>query len=286
MLCAITTSSEAQADRIKKLTKRLANSSSQKVRISAALSLAKTSNARAISALSQALLNDRDTAIRRISAASLGQHLQGSVKNRTRQVALASLRTAAKKDRSKAVRATAKVALSKAGSGSPTELSKSSSSKRGKARGVLVGVAIPKNLSRRLPKNTANLLQSSVKRMIRESAPSFVKTAPGTGMPSSQQLRKSNMAGFSVVPNISKLKLIRKGKRTMVHCEIKMRLAPWAGEAEQWVANRTATVTGSGTVLSGSSKGDIKASSESCIAAVVKQVTTNQVVPFLVAKGR
>lgn len=272
---------EASADRIKKLSRQLSKSRSDKVRISAALSLAKSDDRRAIAALTKSLGGDRSSAVRRISAASLGQRLQQGLRKSARKTVLAALSRASKKDRSSKVRASAKVALAKGKLQNAPSSSPSRSS-----RGIMVGVATPTKVSRRLPKRTAALLQRRVKQVIKDNSPRSIRTAPGTGMPSSSQLKRSGMAGYSVVPNISKLKLQRRGRLVYVNCEIKMRLAPWAGAGGNLAVEKSATVTGSGTVSSGSSKKAIAASSQACIDAVVTQVTTNQVVPFLVAQTR
>lgn len=272
--------SSASADKIKTLSKRLASGGTDKVRISAALSLAKSTDDRAVVALARSLAGDKSSAIRRISAASLGQRLRDKVGSVARKTALRALAKASKKDRDPKVRASAKVALTKAGMGSAP------SKGRSRARGVLVAVVAPKNLSKRLPKKTASMMQNTVKTIIREKAPSFVKTAPGTGMPSDSQLKKSGMAGFSVEPKLSRLKLLRAGRRVTVQCEVKMQVLPWATKGQNLAINKTATVTGSGSVTSSSSKGAIADSSQACISAVVTQVTSNQIVPFLAAKAR
>ncbi len=276
----IATNAHAGGDRVKKLTVQLAKSGSQKVRISAALGLAKSDDPRALSALTRSLRSDSSADIRRIAAASLGQRLQRKVSNKARKTVLAALSKASKSDRDAKVRASAKVALAK------SELSPAAGSSGRKSKGIMVGVAAPKKVSSRLPRQTAALLQSRVKQVIQETSPRSVRTAPGTGMPSSKQLKRSGMAGYSVVPNISKLKLKRKGSKTFVTCEIQMRLQPWAGAGGNLAVQKSATVTGSGTVSSGSSKRAIADSSQACIEAVVTQVTANQVVPFLVAKAR
>ncbi len=276
----VVSTADARADRIKKLTVQLSKSGSQKVRISAALGLAKSDDPRALAALTRSLKSDRSADIRRIAAASLGQRMQRKVSKKARKSVLAALRHASKRDRDSKVRASAKVALAK------SELSPTQSPRGRKSKGIMVGVAAPAKVSSRLPKQTAALLQSRVKQVIKEKSPRSVRTAPGTGMPSSSQLKRSGMAGYSVVPNISKLKLKRKGKKTFVTCEIQMKLQPWEGAGGKLGVQKSATVTGSGTVTSGSSKRAISDSSQACIEAVVTQVTANQVVPFLVAKAR
>lgn len=274
-------SGDASADRIQKLTVQLAKSRSAKVRISAALSLAKTDDTRALKALTKSVLSDKSADIRRISAASLGQSLQRDVSKESRKNVLTALKKVSKKDRDAKVRSSAKVAMAKADlspSKRPTD--------RRKSRGILVGVSAPSKVSRRLPKKTAAFLQSRVKQVIAEKSPSSVRTAPGTGMPSSKQLKRSGMAGYSIVPNVSKLKLKRKGRSVYVSCEIIMRLSPWEGAGAKLQVEKSATVKGSGSIRSGSSKKAISESSEACIDAVVTQVTANQVVPFLAARAR
>ena len=122
-------------------------------------------------------------------ALRLGQRLQQKVGSKARKNALAALKKASKKDRDKKVRSSAKIALTKAGMGSTTPSGT-------RAKGVLVEVAVPTKMSKRLPSKTASMMRSTVKKIIKDKAPSFVKNAPGTGMPSSSQLKKSGMAGF------------------------------------------------------------------------------------------
>ncbi len=274
-------SGEASADRIKKLTVQLAKSRSAKVRISAALSLAKTDDARALRALTKSLLNDRSADIRRISAASLGQSLQRDATKDDHKTVLSALRRVSRSDRDANVRSSANVAIAKA------KLDPGmAAARRPRSKGIMVGVSAPANVSRRLPRRTAALLQQRVKQVISEKSPGSVRTAPGTGMPSTSQLKRSGMDGYSVVPNVSKLKLKRRGRLVYVSCEIIMRLSPWEGAGGKLQVEKTATVKGSGKIRSGTSKQAISDASEVCIEAVVRQVTENQVVPFLVAQAR
>ena len=271
--------SSASADKIDTLSKRLSKGRTDKVRISAALSLAKSKDDRAVQALSQSLTKDKSSAIRRISAASLGQRLQQKVGAKARKSALAALKKASKQDRDSKVRSAAKIALTKASLDSARPSGK-------RAKGVLVEVSAPTRISKRLPTKTASMMRSTVKKIIKDKAPSFVKNAPGTGMPSSSQLAKKGLAGFSVQPKLSKLKLVRSGRRVTVQCKVEMRVQPWAVKGEKLAINKTATVTGSGSVTSSSSNKAIADSSQACISAVVTQVTSNQIVPFLAAKAR
>jgi hypothetical protein len=266
--------SMAHADSVASLSKRLAKSKSDKVRISAVLSLAKSNDKRAVRAMARALSNDRSSAIRRIAAGSLGQKLKMGLDRKTRDIVVATLKSSAANDRDSKVRDSAKVALVKAGM--------SGERKRRRGAGVLVAVSSPKKTTS--PKSVS-IMQKTIKKVIKAKAPSYVRTAPGTGMPSSAQLKRSGVASFSVEPNVSKIKLTRRGSQVVVRCEVRVRLFPWAARGESIAVNKTATVTGAGSVTSGSSKSSIASSSDACIEAVVSQVTSNQIVPFLVARA-
>ena len=287
---SVSAPSTASADRIKTLSKRLSAGSSSKVRMSAALSLAKSDDIRAVQALSKALRSDGSATIRRISASSLGQRLQTQGRRpnkrskKIRREAMAALKNAATKDKDRKVRSSAKTALAKVGQGASA--SPAPRRRGGKRKGILVGISKPVNLSKRLPRNIASIMQTTVKQVIDEKAPRSIKTSKGSKLPSSAILARSGMMGYSVVPNVSKLSLVKRGQRVLIQCEVKLRLSPWDGVSERWLANKTATVTGAGTVSSGKSKNAVSMSSQECISAVVGQVTASQVVPFLAQKAR
>lgn len=284
MLTMALSGSEATADRIKSLSKRLSTSKSYKVRVSAALSLAKSDDLRAMRALTQALLRDQAATVRRVAATTLGRKLKGLRKSRKtkvqRKAALEALNRAASKDRDGNVRSSARLALS--GLRTP----KVTTARR--SRGILVSVKVPTRTSARLPRQTGRLMQSAVKRIIRDRAPAHVKTAPGTGRPSNAQLKRSGLTGYSITPKISKLKLRRRGgRRVEVACEVNMRLTPWGSrDGDRLVLEKSAIVTGSGKVTSGDSKSAVATSSQTCITAVVEQVTASQVVPFLASRAQ
>jgi len=273
----------AQADRLNKVTKRLAKSKSYKVRISAALTLAKSNDPRAIKALTRALEKDKDNTVRRVAATSLGTQLQKGTGKKERGKAIKALKKAAKKDRDSRVRSSASVALTKIQNGSS---SSSATASRGRgSRGLVVGVAVPKTQSRSLPRKASLELQKTVTTVLSKNHPGGVLVS--SGLPNKRQLQKSGKRGFTVVPEISELKLRKKGAKVQIRCAVKMRLSPYsASEGEKWVANDTAMVAGSGMVESSSSKSAISSSSLHCLTAVMEQVTKSQVIPFLAKRTR
>ena len=93
----------AWADKVDTLIKRMLDSSDYKQRLSAALNLQKTGDARAVPAFIEAL-GDSDKTVRGVAAASLGKLVDSGTPNAVRSKALARLKTVATKDGNSFVR--------------------------------------------------------------------------------------------------------------------------------------------------------------------------------------
>jgi hypothetical protein len=273
VLCLTTAS--ARADRVADLAQRLGNrGSSYKVRISAALTLAKMNDDRAITALSRALQKDRAATVRRVAATTLGQRLsKARMTARVRDRAEKVLATAARGDSDPKVRKSALVALSKVRRVAAPR----------KTHGVWLGIG-KATVARRIPKQTGPRLQKSLERALRTHAPGHIKTADHRALPTRAQLSRSGRAGYLVTSQVAELKVKSgRGHRAEVHCTVKMRLAPWSGRdgKERWTAAQTASVSGSARVTSRRDRRSLLAASETCVEAVVEQVTTSKLIPFL-----
>src|SRR5262245_10784289 len=96
----------AAADAIDQGVREL-QSSSQKVRLAAALGLSKSKDARAVLAVSGALNNDSDPTIRRGSALALEKMIDASTAEDARELALDALERAARSDKDAKVKTTA-----------------------------------------------------------------------------------------------------------------------------------------------------------------------------------
>src|SRR5690349_25140391 len=99
------------ADRIDREVKDLKGGDSYKVRLAAVLALAKTFDARAVSALTDALDTDKEPTIRRSATNSLGKIIDADTPADAVEGAYAAIDDACKSDKDKDVRASAAKSL-------------------------------------------------------------------------------------------------------------------------------------------------------------------------------
>ena len=195
---------------------------------------------------------------------------------------LRALRWAASHDKSRRIRIAARTALARISAAREATPTTAPAAGRDTV-GIVVSVTQPR-LTKQVSKQSASLLRSTVRRVLGAKAPNHVRTAPGTGMPSTKELQQQGLRGYSVTPDISKLTQRHRLGGVDVHCEVRLRVTPWSADRkEQWLARHTATVTGSASVPSSTSKEALAASTRSCITAVAEQVTKRRIIPFLAA---
>src|SRR5262245_60205238 len=107
----------ARADSVDELIKQLENDDSDKVRLSAALNLAKLGDQKAILALAKAVNTDSDKNVRGAAAAGLGKLVTDKTKPSFKSLAISSLKKAAADDESDFVKTQASKALAAIGVG-------------------------------------------------------------------------------------------------------------------------------------------------------------------------
>ncbi len=263
----------ARADSIDVQVRQLRHSGNYKLRLSAALKLAKTRDSRAVAALSHALVADDQTTLRRVAALSLSKMVDESVPGPVRKRAIAALERAAKKDHDSKVREAAARAL---------EQLHGLRSVAKKAK-VFVAVGKPADLTRKAPAGTTRKMHVAVRRALRENAPDYSQEWPSGGMPTKAELAKNGAEAFFVGATVSMLQVNTKGGRAEISCSVSVRVSPWSGKDgnEKWEADRAASATGNGKVIGANTRSGIAGAKNDCLLAVVEQVTSRQVVPFL-----
>lgn len=255
--------SPALADRVDTLSRRLQRSGNYKVRMSAALVLAKERDARAIRALSRALVRDREATIRQVAAGALPPMLSATTPRAVRREATRALRRAARRDRDRKVRRAAEVALG--------SLQRPPPAKR-RSGPLVVSIGRPRG---RLPRGSAARVHAAIEDFVRRHAPRHVRTVR------SDRLRGD---GYSVSSQVAKLSVRRRGSRAEVQCSVSVRIAPYGDGEERWSSGDTATATGSARVQSSTQRRDIDAAANECVLAVLEDVTARRVAPFLAAR--
>lgn len=256
---------------------RALDGGSYKVRLSAALSLSKSRDKKAVIALARALRGDRDATIRRVSALALEKMVDARTEATAKEIAIAALELASTNDRDPKVRETAdKVLRGLAGLRRAPGVAKRTSSKPE----VFVNVDSTTDQSKQLPSGAGDRLMRIVRQKV-ESA-NFKTSWPG-GLPTAAELTSNRSRAFIVASTVTKIEITKVTGGTQVACTVTVRIAPWSGRdgGEKWEANRAASASGTAKAMTGNRDSQIQGGVRDCLDAVTDDVATRRVLPFL-----
>ena len=261
----------AAADTIDATIKEL-QSSNYKSRLSAALSLAKSSDARAVMALIDVLKSDQDSALRRVAAIALGRGVDG-LPNATVEKVRATL-TAATKDNDKKVRDSALAALNSMPAAATPQSGKN------KKPTVFVHIDRVGDDSKQASAQSITLVGKNVRRAIEDNG--FTTVWPG-GSPTKAELVASRAHAFIVVSTVKKIVVKKKSRQAEVTCSVAIRVSPWTGRDgnEVWEANKSASASGSAKTTTANTTTEIAAGMEDCLDTLADDITRRQVTPFI-----
>jgi len=276
--CLVLCMRTAAADSTDTNVSQLSGGESYKVRLSAALSLSKSRDARAVIAVADALTRDGDPTIRRVSALALEKMIDQRTPDDARELGLTALEEASANDRDAKVRDTAQKSL-KALAGLKRKRGNSSAPTTGRPS-VFVNVDPMTDQSKNLTKDAGDRVMKIVKSKV--DATGYATSWPG-GLPTSAELTSARSRGFIVASTVKKLDITKSGSQTQIACTVAIRVAPWQGKdgGEKWEANRAASASGSAKATTGPKERDIQGGVRDCLEAVAEDVTARQVVPFL-----
>jgi len=269
VLCART----AAADAIGENVRQLEGTHHYKVRLAAALSLAKSRDARAVLALASALRNDAEANIRRVAAVALEKMIDASTAEDARDLGLGAIDHAAAKDADPRVR------------GAAAGAAKALAGLRGKRvkvdkPAVFVNVEPATDQSKQLPSGASDRLTGMLRQSVERTG--YATSWPG-GLPTSAELSSNRSRAFIVAGTVKKVEISKVGTRTQIVCTVGVRIAPWTGKdgGERWEANRAASASGTAKATTGSRDRDVQRGIRDCVEAVVEDVASRQVMPFL-----
>lgn len=256
---------QAQADKADKLIAQLTRSSDYKVRLSAALNLAKLGDKRpkVIEAFIGAL-GDSDKTVRGVAAASLAKLIDSSTREALRRRALARLKEAAKSDDNKFVQRQAQKAfdaISAIGGGAAAG-----------AAGIYVDIGDMSAKAGDSAKMRA-LMRKTTQKTFAKKAGSMATEWPGGRSPSKKELESTS--AFHVDGTLTELTEQSKGSSTLVTCKISMLIATYPEKSMFGFLN------GGATVQAGSSAQDIAYAKEDCVVAVVEDLVAKKVIPTI-----
>jgi hypothetical protein len=276
MLCALVVAllvviraAPAAADNVTELAKQLENGSDYKVRLSAALSLSKLGDQRAVPAFIAAL-DDSDKTVRGAAAVGLSKLINGKTKEALRKKAVEALGRVAQSDSSTFVQKQAQKALETIG---------------GLTGGASAGVVAPfyVNIGDMAAKPTGSeklktLMKNTAEKTVKKTNKDMSTTWAG-GVPTQKQLDTAKVAGFFVDGTLNDLTVKTKGASTIVSCKLSMLVATFPRKSIFGVLEGSASVQGSDDPK------DIEFAKSDCVAAVVEDLVAHKIVPTIQSRS-
>lgn len=276
LLAVVTRGTPAHADNIDELIRQLSSDDSDKVRLSAALNLAKLGDQRAILPLAKAIGNDGDKNVRGAAALGLGQLVTDRTKPSVKNLAIAALKRASANDDSDSVRGQADKALKAIGVTAPTPIPTPPPS--GGAIYVNIGPMSSRTGDATVDGKMKTLMMKIAARTMSKAASSMATTWPG-GAPTKAMLDAKGTAGFYIDGTVNELKVKETGSSTTVSCKINMLLASYPDKSIFGLLNGGASVQASGSAT------DISLAREDCVSAVVEDLIAKKIVPTINTKA-
>lgn len=256
----------AWADNVTELAKQLENGSDYKVRLSAALSLSKLGDQRAVPAFIAAL-DDSDKTVRGAAAVGLSKLINAKTKEKLRKQAVDALTRVASSDASSFVQKQAQKALETI---------------QGLTGGASAGTVAPfyVNVGDMAVKVTGAdklkaLMKSTVEKTVKKTDKSMSTTWAGGAAPTQKQLDAAKVAGFFVDGTLNDLTVKTKGSSSIVSCKLSMLVATYPRKSIFGVLEGSASVQGSDDPK------DIEFAKGDCIAAVVEDLVARKIVPAI-----
>ncbi len=271
VLLAILSPRQAAADNVDTLIGQLSDSSA-KVRLSAALSLTKIGDARAISAFSIALANDTDKNVRATLAVGLGVLVTDKVKPPQRTAAIGAL-TRAQKDENEFVRKQADKALAtlKGGTG-PIDTPVAAGS-------IYLELGPMASKIKETALDFPAVMRKTSQKTVAREAKDMATTWPGGKSPTKAQLEQKSVQGFYLDGTLIEMTTKEKGSSTLVSCKVSMLIATLPEKSMFGFLNGSATVDAS------TDPSDIADAKKDCIDAVVEDLVTKKVLPTIKTKA-
>jgi len=263
---------DAAADKVERLIAKLQRSDDYRVRLSAALNLAKIRDKRAIPAFLRAL-SDGDKTVRGVAAAALGKIVDSSVSaSRRKQVAAALKRTSTKDKnafvRKQAVKAHKMVKAIGGSSGTPS----------GGGSKVYIDIGA---MSAKAPSAGAlkKLMRKTAKKTFSKKA-ADMRTDWSGKKPTKKVLSSKGFAGFHVDGTLTELSERTTGSSTNVSCKVSMLLATYPEKSMFGFLN------GGARVQAGKSSKEVQYAKEDCVAAVVEDLIARKIIPTIKVRAR
>jgi hypothetical protein len=264
----------AHADNVDQLISQLQSSSDYKVRLSAALNLAKLNNKRAIPAFIKAL-GDSDKTVRGAAAAALGKLVDSTTSAKLRGDALTKLKGLVDNDSNSFVQKQAQ----KAYEGIKQLEGKGGGGGGGGGGAVPTGGIFIEVSDMAAETEGADqmkgLMRKTTLATIAKKAPSISTAWPSGKSPTKGQLAAAKTQAFYVHGTLNELKTAAKSGSTIVSCKVNMLIGTFPDKSMFGFAN------GGASVQAGTSAKDIEYAKEDCVTAVVEDLVGKKIIPAI-----
>ena len=265
--------------------------SDYKVRLSAAVRLAKTHDPRATAAMARVLENEPSKTMRRLAALSLGTLVDGGTPRKVRVEVERVLTHAAGEDRDSKVRHHARRSLEKLATvpaqpdvvSPPPRTTPRTTPRQQRPQGVFLHVSTPRSVARNGPKGLSPLLHDTVRGALRKHAPEYRLDWPAQTLPTASDLEQARMRAYRVQAAVMEYRIHPRGSQAEIECQVTVQVNPWQGSdtAERWSERQAAAASGRGRVRGDNHREAIAAAQRDCVTTVAERITSEQVVPFL-----
>lgn len=265
-MVAVLFGGSAQADNVDRLIGQLSSSSDYKVRISAALSLSKLRDQRAVWPFVKAL-TDSDKTVRGVAAASLGKIVNSSTKSKMRVAVLDRLKKAAAGDSNPFVRKQAQKAFD-------TLKNLADEDTPATSGGIYVNVGI---MSAKVAGANAirEHMRKTVLKTFKIKASKMTTSWAGSKDPSKKQIDAKNVKAFHVDGTLNELSEKTSGSSTTVTCKVSMLIASYPEKS------MFGFLKGGASVQSSSSPKEIQYAKEDCVSAVMEDLVARKIIPTI-----
>jgi hypothetical protein len=262
----------ARADKVDDLMRDLKSGSDYKVRLSAALSLAKLADKRSIPAFVVAL-SDSDKTVRGAAAVALGKLIDAKTPTAQRDQVRKALESLVARESSDSVKKQAEktlLTIKNIGAAAAGQVTSSVF--------VDVGPMSSKAASGDNVKLKA-LMKKTTEKTFGNKGKDLMIAWPGGKTPTRKDLDAKKVSGFHVDGTLTALTVKEKGAAATVSCKVSMLIATYPEKSVFGFLDGGASVTAS------SDASDIALAGEDCLAAVVEDLVAKKIIPTIKIKA-
>lgn len=272
-LFAMLVSGVASADNVDKLVKDLSTGSDYKLRLSAAASLAKLGDKRAIPAFIKALVGDSKTkadtekTVRGAAAVGLGKVVTADTSADLKKKAMDALLKASKKDKDSFVKKQAKKAYDKI-----KKLNDEESSSSVPSSGIYVDIG---PMSSKIGKND-DKLREGMKKTIKTA---FKKNAPD--MATGEGSASKGKTGYHVDGTLNEITETVKSGQVIIACKVSGLVADYRGTKNPPETSIFGNLSGGAKVTASDDEKDKAAAAVDCVSAVLEDLVIKKIIPAI-----